>query len=204
MANVAKWSARVEHLAACNCNFGCPCSFNAPPTNHKCEASTATRIVKGKVNGVALDGLKFIVAGAWPGPLHERRGHAVVWLDERAKGERREALEAFATGKVGGPWGIFMSTVTEGLEVRSAKIEYVFAGKKSRFGVAESTQVEYEPIRNPVTQAESRALALLPTGLLTKKEEFFTTRTMWVKAGILSYAYPGKHALDFVTTWKGP
>jgi len=204
MAKVAQWSARIEHLAACNCNFGCPCSFNAPPTFQKCEASTATRIVKGKVNGVALDGLRFVVAGAWPGPLHERRGRAVVWLDERAKGERRQALEAFATGRIGGPWGIFMSTITEGLEVRTARITYGFAGKKSHFAVEGGTEVAYAPIRNPVTQAESRALALLPTGLLTKKEEFFSTRTMWVKAGSLDFAYPGRHALDFVTTWKGP
>jgi hypothetical protein len=204
MVRLAKWTAKVEHLAACNCNFGCPCSFNARPTYEKCEASTATRIVKGTVNGVALDGLKFALAGAWPGPLHERNGRAVLWIDERARGERREVLEAFATGKLGGPWAIFMSTVTGGYDVRTAKIAFTFAGKKSAFGVQGETQVAYAPIRNPVTQAESRSLALLPTGLLTRKEEFFTTQEMWVKTDRLTYAYPGQHALDFLATWKGP
>jgi hypothetical protein len=97
-----------------------------------------------------------------------------------------------------------MSTVTAGVTVRSAKIDYKFAGKKSTFRVEGATEVEFAPILNPVTKAESRALALLPTGLLTKKEEFFTTKTMWVKAGELEFAYPGRHSLDFVTTWKGP
>jgi hypothetical protein len=204
MAKPQKWTAKVEHLVACNCNFGCPCSFNAPPTRGHCEASTATRIVKARVLGVDLDGLKYVVAAAWPGALHERHGRAVIWLDERAKGEKRSALEAFASGKLGGPWGIFMATVTEGTEVRTAKIAFKFAGKKSSFAVAGATEVAFAPIRNPVTQAESRAIALLPTGLLTKKEEFFTTSTMWVKADGLEFAYPGRHSLDFVTTWRGP
>jgi len=204
MVTQAKWTAKVEHLVGCNCNYGCPCSFNAPPTYVKCEASTATRILKGKVNGVALDGLRFVVAAAWPGALHEKNGRAVVFLDEKAKGEKREVLEAFATGTLGGPWGIFMSTVTNGIEVRTARIDFKAAGKKSRFGVAEATEVAFGPIRNPVTGAESRAIVKLPTGLLTKEEEFFACDTMWVKAGGLDYAYPGRHALAFTTTWKGP
>jgi hypothetical protein len=103
MVRQTKWSAKVEHLVACNCNWGCPCSFNSPPSYGKCEASGATRIVKGRVNGVSLDGLRFVFASAWPGALHQGNGRAWVWLDERAKGERRDALELFATGKIGGP-----------------------------------------------------------------------------------------------------
>src|SRR5262249_29246168 len=149
-----------------NCNFGCPCSFNAPPTYGKCEATTGTRIVKAKVNGVELDGLKFAFAGSWPGPLHERHGRGGLWLDERAKVERRRGLEGFATGKIGGPWGIFMSTVTAGLTIHWTRIGFTFAGKKSRFSVEGATAADYEPIRNPVTHTESRAIVALPTGLL--------------------------------------
>jgi len=32
-----KWKLQVEQLMACNCNWGCPCSFDAPPTYGRCE-----------------------------------------------------------------------------------------------------------------------------------------------------------------------
>ncbi|MBI1723111.1 MAG: DUF1326 domain-containing protein [Gemmatimonadetes bacterium] len=204
MTKPAKWAAKVEHLMACNCNFGCPCSFDAPPTYGTCEAATFTRIVKGKYGGVTLDGLRFAGVAKWPGPLHERHGKMVVFLDERAKGAKREALEAIATGRAGGPWGVLMSTVTDGVEVRAAHIEHKFAGKKSFFRVAEAAEVVFDAIKNPATGEDHHAIALLPTGLLTKSEEFFAARTFWVKADGLEFAYPGRNGLAYVTTWKGP
>jgi Protein of unknown function (DUF1326) len=56
-----------------------------------------------------LDWLLWLTAAMWPGPLHERNGRAVVFLDESASDGQRQALEAIATGKVGGPIGIFMT-----------------------------------------------------------------------------------------------
>src|SRR5438552_14216347 len=65
-----KWKLKVEQLMACNCNWGCPCSFDAPPTYGKCETALAYRIAKGSYGGVALDGLKFILVAAWPKAIH--------------------------------------------------------------------------------------------------------------------------------------
>ncbi|MDP3774582.1 MAG: DUF1326 domain-containing protein [Gemmatimonadales bacterium] len=204
MAKPAKWSLKVEHLMACNCNYACPCSFDARPTFGTCEASTATRIVKGKVDGVTLDGLKWAFVAKWPGPLHELHGRGVVFLDHRARGAKRDALERVATGKAGGPWGIFMSTVTDGYQVRTAGIEFKVAGKRSHFRVVGATEVAFESIKNPLTGADYPAIVLLPAGLLTKKEEIFAAKTMWVKADGLDFSYPQRNALVFTTTWRGP
>lgn len=204
MDKPVKWSAKVEHLMACNCNFGCPCSFDAPPTYGTCEAATVNRVVKGSYAGVKLDGLKFGMVAKWPGPLHERHGRAVVFLDHRAKGEKRDALEAIATGKAGGPIGILMSTVTDGTLVRTADIGFKFAGKKSAFRFEDAAEVVFDAIKNPVTGEDHRALALLPTGLLTKKEEFFAAKTFWVRADGLEFAYPGRNGLAYTTVWRGP
>ncbi|MCH7940236.1 MAG: DUF1326 domain-containing protein [Candidatus Marinimicrobia bacterium] len=38
MAETLKWTLDVEFLMACNCDWGCPCGFQAPPTYGKCEA----------------------------------------------------------------------------------------------------------------------------------------------------------------------
>src|ERR1043166_5528883 len=101
MVRPAKWRITLEHVVACNCNWGCPCSFNAPPTYHTCEAGVASRIVDGNYGKVSLDGLKWAMAAAWPGPLHEKNGRAVVYLDRRARGERRGGPEGVA-GRPGG------------------------------------------------------------------------------------------------------
>jgi len=204
MSKPAKWKIKIEHLMACNCNWGCPCSFNSPPTYVTCEAALAYRVVEGRYGDVSLDGLKWALAAIWPGPLHEGKGRGVVYLDARAKGAKREALEAIATGKAGGPIGIFMSTVTDGLEARAAAIEFRAAGKKSWFRVADEVEVAFGPMRSPVSGAEHYVSALLATGLLTKKEDFHAADKFSVSAGNMRFAYPGRNAIAFSHIWRGP
>lgn len=204
MSKPIKWKLKIEHLMACNCNWGCPCSFDAPPTYVTCEAALGYRVVEGKYGDVKLDGLGWVLAAIWPGPLHERNGRGVVYLDSRAKGAKRDALEAIATGKAGGPIGIFMSTVTNGLEAYTARLDFKYDGKRSHFSATDAVQVEFEAIRNPVTGAEHTASVLLPTGLLTKREDHFSAKAFAVKTDNLNFSYPGRNALAFTSTWRGP
>ena len=204
MSKPIKWKLKIEHLMACNCNYGCPCSFEAPPTYGTCEAALAYRVVEGKYGDVTLDGLKWVLAAVWPGPLHERNGRGVVYLDARAKGAKRDALEAIATGRAGGPIGIFMSTVTAGLEVRMSPLEFKFDGKRSYFRVGEAIEVEFEPIRNPVTGEEHHAAVLLPAGMIAKREDHFSSKTLSVNAAGLNYSYPGRTAIAMQNIWRGP
>ena len=204
MSKPIKWKLKIEHLMACNCNYGCPCSFEAPPTYGTCEAALGYRVVEGKYGDVTLDGLKWVLAAVWPGPLHERNGRGVVYLDSRAKGAKRDALEAIATGRAGGPIGIFMSTVTAGLEVRTSPLEFKFDGKGSYFRAGEAIQVEFEPIRNPVSGEEHQAAVLLPAGMIAKREDHFSSKTLSVNAAGLNYSYPGRTAIAMQNIWRGP
>src|SRR5437762_2344544 len=175
-----QWKLKVEQLMACNCNWGCPCSFDAPPTYGKCETALAYRIAKGKYGGVTLDGLKFILVAAWPKAIHLGHGRGVLFLDAQATGPKREALEAIATAKAGGPMNIYMSMMTEPPEVRTARIEFRFIGKRSRFRIGNRVRVEFEPMRNPVTGEDHFLIGQLPTGLFTKSEEFFSAKNFRV------------------------
>src|SRR2546426_12654688 len=105
-----KWKLKVEQLMACNCNWGCPCSFDAPPTYGRCETALAYRIAKGSYGGVALDGLRFILVAAWPKAIHLGHGRGVLFLDAQATGPKREAI---ATAEAGGPMNIYMSMMTD-------------------------------------------------------------------------------------------
>jgi len=199
-----KWRLEIEHLMACNCNWGCPCSFNSPPTYGTCESAEAYRVVKGHYGNTSLAGLKWILAAAWPGPLHEKNGRGVVYLDQRATGAQRPALESIAIGQAGGPIGIFMSTIDAGLEIHTARIEFKFAGKHSLFRAGEAVEVTFEPIRNPVTAKEHHASIALPSGMISKREDHFSCKTFRVQADGLRYSFAGRTAIAMRGHWRGP
>ncbi|HEV8595929.1 MAG TPA: DUF1326 domain-containing protein [Thermoplasmata archaeon] len=203
MEKQKKWSVKVEQLMSCSCNWGCPCSFNAPPTYGKCEAALGYRAVRGTYGGVALDGLKWVLVAAWPAAIHLGNGRGLVYLDERAKGEKREALEALSTSKKG-PLAVYMNSMTRPPEVRTARIEFKFAGKKSGFAVGKPVRVEFEPMRNPVTGDEHMFTGKLPTGLFTKSEDFYSAKTFRVDADGFNFDYPGRNAILSTANWRGP
>jgi hypothetical protein len=41
-----EWSIKGWHSANCNCDYGCPCQFNAPPTD-----GTSTAVATLKTDG---------------------------------------------------------------------------------------------------------------------------------------------------------
>ena len=56
-APATKWFIEADYIQACNCDYGCPCEFEAPPTMGFCQGMGAWRINKGKYGDVTLDGL---------------------------------------------------------------------------------------------------------------------------------------------------
>src|SRR2546425_318913 len=56
---VSKWQMSGSLLGECNCDWGCPCSFDAPPTNGGCRG----RVDSGKVYDLALSRIKNPVTG---------------------------------------------------------------------------------------------------------------------------------------------
>lgn len=61
-----KWHLRGLYLDSCNCDWGCPCQFNANPTHGNCEGLSAIHITEGKYGDVKLDRLNFIWIVSWP------------------------------------------------------------------------------------------------------------------------------------------
>src|ERR1039457_7232069 len=70
----ADWSMQGVEFANCNCIWGCPCQFNGPPTHGNCRAYTFVQIDRGRFDGVPLDGLRWGILAAWPGPIHLGNG----------------------------------------------------------------------------------------------------------------------------------
>jgi hypothetical protein len=121
-----KWKMHAYFLDACNCDWGCPCQFNAKPTHGNCEGVAGYHILNGSYdNSIKLDGFNMALIASWPGPIHEGHGKASFYIDNRTDGEQFEALSNIITGKAGGgPFALYASTIEEFQEPKRAIVKF--------------------------------------------------------------------------------
>lgn len=164
------WEIKAKEFANCNCSYGCPCQFNALPTKGFCEASVAMEIEEGHFGDVKLDGLRMGGIFQWPGPVHAGHGKCQPFVDERADAKQREAMLKIMSGQDTAPmatmFAVFSSTLEKVYEPIVAKIDFEVdvEARKGRYSVPGLVESVGEPIRNPVTGAETRARIDLPNG----------------------------------------
>ncbi|KVZ44244.1 DUF1326 domain-containing protein [Burkholderia ubonensis] len=164
------WEIQGTELMNCNCSYGCPCQFSAPPTNGFCEAMGAISIGSGRYGDVRLDGVNLAVVFQWPGPIHEGKGKCQPIVDERASPAQRDAVLKIMTGQDTEPFAtmfsVFASTLEHAFDPIFAKIDFDVDvdARRGRIHVEGVFDVVGEPIRNPVTGAEHRARIDLPHG----------------------------------------
>ncbi len=198
MSMPTPWRMQAELLQACNCDYGCPCEFSAPPTRGFCEGMVAYHITKGHFGAVSLDGLGLGMAVSWPKAIHEGNGTVAVFIDERADQAQRNALLEITSGKAGGlPFEIIVTTFSRMLEPQFVPIQFHLAGRNSRVSVGDAIVVSLEPIKNPVTGAPESVRVEHSTGFIFKQAECVSAAEMRVNAGELKYEWQAK--AGFVT-----
>jgi hypothetical protein len=173
-----KWRIVGEEFSSCNCNWGCPCQFNALPTTGQCEAFVTCLISDGYFGNTRLDGVVFSRIYWWPGATHEGNGVRRMIIDEQANKEQRDALIAIESGQRGGLiWEITAAVAPTQIEPLFAPITFKVDRDKRRAtvripGIGETN---IEPIKNPVTGEEHRARIVLPDGFEFKEAEMGNT-----------------------------
>jgi len=197
------WRLTGTVLIACNCDYGCPCNFNARPTTGDCEGGWTWHVDEGSVGDVSLDGLTFSVFADWPGAIHEGNAEAVVLVDERADDRQREAISTLVGGEVGGPWGVLAWTWPTVHGPFPVRYELELAGVDSRVKAGDMFELELEPIRNPVTGAEIHPGAVLPEGIVVKHADFASSKVFRVRNGI-SLEHSGKYTAIGPFAYEGP
>src|SRR4051812_5526651 len=111
------WTLEADFIQACNCDYGCPCEFSAPPTRGFCEGTGAWRIVKGRYGDLNLDGIGVAFAAHWPKAIHEGGGTLALFIDEHATQEQRDAILMICSGQAGGlPFEILAQTFSKVLD----------------------------------------------------------------------------------------
>jgi hypothetical protein len=189
---MSKMRVSGDVLFACNCDWGCPCNFNARPSRGFCQGGWIWFIENGGVDDVDLAGLGTAVFGKWPGAIHEGGGRAASYIDERASSAQRAALSQIVRGELGGPWGLFIKTYDLAPAV-TARFDVHLAQHGSRAAIGDLVELELQPIRNPVTQAEVHPEMILPEGLVVKRGSLAASTVFRVK-GDIGYDHSGQYA----------
>jgi hypothetical protein len=167
---MVNWRIKGQGFQNCNCNYGCPCQFNALPTHDNCEAVMGYEINEGHFGDVNLDGLKVAGIYSWPGPVHEGNGRMQLIIDEKANEQQRNALIKIMQGEETEPmatmWAVYSAMSPNKLEPLSKPIDLVIdvENRNGQIFVPGVFETKGEPIRNAVTGEIQRARIDLPHG----------------------------------------
>lgn len=164
------WELEITEFSSCNCNYGCPCQFNAPPTLGHCEAVVGLEVKRGHFGETRLDGLRAVSIMQWPGAIHEGAGKVFLIIDERADQAQRDALLTVFSGGETEPgatvWNVFAATFDQVFDPVFKEIDLAIdvEARTGHVRVEGLAQTSGQPIRNPVTGEEHRARINLPEG----------------------------------------
>jgi hypothetical protein len=198
-----RWSLRGTVLIMCNCDWGCPCNFNALPTAGYCEGGWTWHVEQGRYGDVALDGLNFSILVKWPGAIHHGNGEGIIYVDERADAQQREAIATLVKGGVGGPWGILGWTWPKVHGPKPMPYDLVLGGVHSRLKVGDALVFESTTIKNPVNGHEAHPGVVLPEGLIVKRADLGASKTYCLTDDI-SFDHSGKYTAIGPFDYAGP
>ena len=202
------WRLTGRHAGSCNCNWACPCQFNASPSHGYCEALLAWEISEGSFGDVSLDGVRFGFAVHWPGAIHEGNGTAQPVVDAGASDEQRDAILAIASGQQGGAFfEIISSTLSEVREpiVAPIELEVDKEARRARTGLPGVGEGRIEPIVNPDVpdSGEHRVRIDLPDGFEYKQAEIGDSVAWKVDSGEpLSFEHEHTYAQMYEFEWS--
>ncbi len=167
---MTEWRIKGRELANCNCSYGCPCQFNALPTDGTCKAAVGYQIDEGHFGDVDLSGVRAAGVYTWPGAVHEGNGTMQLIVDGRASDAQREAILKIMQGEETEPmatmWSVYTAMCSKRLEplFKPIELEIDVEARTGRIEVPGVFETKGEPIRNPVTGDPHRVRIDMPQG----------------------------------------
>jgi hypothetical protein len=205
---VENWTMKGANFGSCNCDWGCPCNFNVPPSYGHCDGIYVFTVREGRYGQTSLDGVNFAWAAHSPGALHEGNVTSVLLIDERANQQQRAALETlWRSGESGLPFDIFSSVTSNWLETIYAPFEIEDAGinSKARIGAkGEIYELAQSRVKNPVTGEEEELYLDKPTGFTAKRAELGMAEVGRFSCDGLAFENTGKYAEYAEYEYAGP
>jgi hypothetical protein len=194
MPRGTQWSFEADYLTVCNCDWGCPCNFNARPTQGNCDGLGAWRVKKGVFGTTKLDDVTFAAAIFFPGPIEQGSGTSRLYVDTRTTPAQRQAIEAIFSGKHGGGiFEIFAGLCSKVYPTKVARIEFEVKDGKARFGVRNMFEAESELLTYP-DGSTIRPIFTLPHGIEYKTALATNATHWWIRDEVLLARHQNKYA----------
>lgn len=166
-----EWSIRSRTFGNCNCDFNCPCQFEMRPTHGNCQGFEVGEVDEGHFGDISLNGLRWGLLYAWPGPIFEGNGAMQAVIDERADEQQRQALMTVLHGgeteEARTHWWVFhaMSSTQHEPIFKPIEFEVDIEARTAQVaidGILESTG---QPIISPATGEKHRVRIDMPEGI---------------------------------------
>lgn len=193
------WHIKGKQFGNCNCDYGCPCQFNAPPTYKYCHGMGAFKIEEGFFGSIDMSGVNSVFMGKWPGAIHEGNGEMQIILDSKSSHEQREAIKSIMYGENTEPMATsfymyhsMMSKIHDPL-IEDIKISVDMDSRKCLLEAGDIIRTSIEPIVNPISKEELKAKIVLPDGIEFKESEMAsgTTNGLGAFKSIFKNSYSG-------------
>ncbi len=167
---VKRYDIEGTILEACSCAGPCPCWVGDDPDGGRCDAFTAYHIDRGQINGVDVSDLSLIGLAQIPGNVLDGNWRQVIYVDDKATPEQRDALLAAFTGRLGGPLSDLAALVGDRIAVYDAPIEHKIQGGSGTLYVGEGIMARSEPF--PVREASEAAAGADPPAIIARIEPY--------------------------------
>lgn len=193
MAQQPEWHFEADYLTFCNCDWGCPCNFNARPTEGRCFGVGAWSIREGRFGATSLDGCKFAVVYFFPQLIEQGNGTSRAYIDSRTTADQQKALEAIAMGRAGG--GVFELFATLTSRWHPARIVPIHLDIKDGQGALRIDGIvegESELLSYP-DGTVIRPTMTLPHGIEFKSALATNARQWWIRDEDLLGKYQNKY-----------
>jgi hypothetical protein len=166
-----RWFVEGVSFGVCNCAYGCPCQFEALPTEGHCRGFEVVRIDRGSFGDISLDGMQAALLYAWPGPIFRGGGSMQAIVDDRADALRRDALVKILHGKetneAATHWWVYHAMSSTVHPTLFAKISFDFdlEARRANVVIPGILEASGSPIKSPATGQEHRARINIPNGI---------------------------------------
>jgi len=210
MADVPRWKLDGDWFDVCKCDIPCPCEFARAPTYGDCEGILAWHVRKGAYGDVPLDGLNVVALGYFKGNLWEgAKATMAIFIDARADGRQREALQTIFGGKAGGWPAQFAQNIVEIRGIDFVPIEFEVAGDLAtwRATIPGKVEAKAEALTGPTTLPGQRVQTLNPPGSEVGPNAVATWGTAKVdRADAFGFKWSrsGQSSKHIPFSWGGP
>jgi hypothetical protein len=168
MSTVPEWRLVGDWFDICSCDIPCPCEFAQAPTNNACFGMLAWHVREGHYGDVSLDGLNVLAMGSFEGNLWagEAKAKMGMFIDERADGRQRAALQTIFAGQAGGWPAGFAANIGEFRGFEYVPIAFEVAGDLAYWQAEIPGRVigRAEALSGPTTPPGQRVQLLNPPG----------------------------------------